>query len=202
MLGKFGMLVTLTCLFAACVWAQGLTTQASKNDWEEINFEFNTAILSDGYPTLLYLADALHNHPGWHVKVEGNTDNLGSNRYNEKLGLARANTVRDFLVKYGATAGQIETTTRGKTNPEVQGFKRTYNKTDVARWMNRRVVLTVTDETGKLIPFPPVEPPKPPSQAEMPCCKDILDRLDKLTALLDRVLKDNDALRDELKKHQ
>src|SRR3954465_7353938 len=80
--------------------AQGLDTRASKNDWEEINFEFNSAVLSDGYPSLLRLAELLSKNPGYRVRVEGHTDGIGSVSANEKLGLSRANTVRDFLVKY------------------------------------------------------------------------------------------------------
>ncbi len=34
----------------------------TKEDWEEINFEFNSSILSDGYPSLLRLADLLSQH--------------------------------------------------------------------------------------------------------------------------------------------
>src|SRR5438270_10965902 len=104
MLHRFATLTGVLCLAAMCVQAQGLNTNASKGDWEEINFEFNSAVLSDGYPSLLRLADLLKNNQGYRVRVEGNTDNLGGGRYNEKLGLDRANAVRDFLVKYGARA--------------------------------------------------------------------------------------------------
>ena len=148
---KFAMLCSLSCILSASLLAQGLNTQASKDDWEEINFEFNSAVLSDGYPSLLRLADLLHKHAGYRVKVEGNTDNIGNERSNEKLGLARANTVRDFLVKYGATAGQIDVSTRGKRDPKYPGYKTRYSKTDVPRWMNRRVVITATDENGKTV---------------------------------------------------
>jgi hypothetical protein len=51
----FVLLVALS--LGAGAFAQGLTTSASKDDWEEINFEFNSSILSDGYPSLLRLAD-------------------------------------------------------------------------------------------------------------------------------------------------
>ncbi len=205
MLRKFGMLLSLSCISAACVWAQGLTTQASKDDWEEINFEFNSAVLSDGYPSLLCLADRLHKNPGYHVKVEGNADNIGSNRFNERLGLARATTVKDFLVKYGAAAGQVEVASRGKNNPEVQGFKGRYSKTDVPRWMNRRVVLTVTDDAGKVVTsgcnenFRPVEPPK---NTGLECCNDILKKLDELANLLNQMRNDNADLRKQLADHQ
>src|SRR3981081_3730474 len=88
------------------LFAQGLDTPASKDDWEEINFEFNSSVLVDGFPSLLRLADLLQKHPGYKVKVEGHTDVIGSDKFNEKLGIARATAVRDFLVKYGARPTQ------------------------------------------------------------------------------------------------
>ena len=200
---KFAMLLTLSCISAASLLAQGLTTQASKDDWEEINFEFNSAVLSDGYPSLLRLADALHKNSGYHVKVEGNTDNIGSERTNEKLGLARANTVRDFLAKYGATASQIDVSTRGKKDPKYPGFKPGYSVTDVSRWMNRRVVLTVTDQNGKTVSDGGVADANkalgPALVASGPnCCDDILKRLDSISALLNDLKGQNAGLRKEL----
>ena len=83
-------------LLASGVFAQGLNPPSTqtKDDWEEINFEFNSSILSDGYPSLLRLADLLSQHRDYHVKVTGNTDYVGSARYNDKLAMARANTVK------------------------------------------------------------------------------------------------------------
>ena len=60
-------------------------------------------------------------NPGYKVRVEGHTDVIGGIQYNDRLGLARANAVRDFLVKYGAQAGQIEVTSEGKANPRYPG---------------------------------------------------------------------------------
>src|SRR5580704_12619828 len=134
----FGMLST-------SLFAQGLTTNQTKEDWEEINFEFNSSILSDGYPSLLRLADILSQHRDYHVKITGNTDYVGSARYNDRLAMRRAEAVRDFLVKYGANAGQIATAGDGKADPEVS------NKTKEGRFMNRRVVMTVTDGQGKVV---------------------------------------------------
>ena len=72
---------------ASGLFAQGLNPPGTqtKEDWEEINFEFNSSILSDGYPSLLRLADLLSQHRDYHVKVTGNTDSIGSARYNDKL---------------------------------------------------------------------------------------------------------------------
>src|SRR5258707_14909370 len=100
-------------LLAASVYAQGLDTQATKDDWEEINFEFNSSVLVDGFPSLLRLGELLQKNPAYKVKLEGHTDRIGGDQFNDKRGMARASPVRDFLVKYGARAGQFEVTTRG-----------------------------------------------------------------------------------------
>ena len=50
-------------LLASGLYAQGTNPGGQqKDDWEEINFEFNSSILSDGYPSLLRLADLLREH--------------------------------------------------------------------------------------------------------------------------------------------
>src|ERR1043166_462237 len=94
-------------LMASCLYAQGLNTGGqAKDDWEEINFEFNSSILSDGYPSLLRLAELLSQHRDYRVKVTGHTDYVGSAAYNDKLALSRAESVKAFLVKYGANDSQ------------------------------------------------------------------------------------------------
>ncbi len=180
MLLRWTTLTALSVVFAASIGAQGINTHASPNDWEEINFEFNSAVLSDGFPSLLRLSDLLKANAGYHVRVEGNTDNLGSQRYNEKLGQERADAVKAFLVHYGANPSQIEAVTRGKGNPEVPGYRNRYSRTDVARWMNRRVVVTVTDQNGKVIGEGGMNQVLPAMQEPSKCCDDILKRLDKL----------------------
>src|ERR1041385_8635781 len=133
-------------LLASSLYAQGANPGGQqKDDWEEINFEFNSSILSDGYPSLLRLADVLKEHPDYKVKVTGHTDFVGSANYNDKLAMARAESVKAFLVKYGVNPAAISTSGDGKRSPEVD------NKTKEGRFMNRRVVLAVTDGQGRLI---------------------------------------------------
>jgi len=205
MLRKFGALLLVLPIMAIGVYAQGINTNASSNDWEEINFEFNSSVLVDGFPSLLRLAELLQKNPGFKVKVEGHTDRIGNDRANERLGLARANAVRDFLVKYGARASQIETSTRGRIDPKYAGQKPTFTRTDEARWMNRRVALTVMDDQGRTVgaggagdAIRAIEPAKP---AMADCCSEVLKRLDKLDEI-ERMLKDladqNAALRKEV----
>ena len=82
-------------LLAVSLFGQGLDTQATKDDWEEINFDYNSSVLVDGFPSLLRLAELLEQHPGYKVRIEGHTDGLGSDAFNQRLGLDRANTVRE-----------------------------------------------------------------------------------------------------------
>lgn len=176
-----------------------INTTQTKENWEEINFEFNSAILTDGFPSLLRLAELMGKHPDYRVRLEGHTDYVGSVAYNERLALARANTVRDFLIKYGAPAGQIQTSGQGKRNPEVE------NRTKEGRFVNRRVVLTVIDGQGKVVSEggvgEAIEGFKDFMKKQEECCSNILKRLDKLDEILAamRDLKgENDKLRTDL----
>jgi hypothetical protein len=202
-------LLSTALLLGACLWAQGLDTQASKDDWEEINFDFNSSVLVDGFPSLLRLAELLQTNAGYHVRIEGHTDGIGSDTFNQRLGLARANTVRDFLVKYGSRTNQIETLTRGKAAPKIADPNPRLRATDEARYMNRRVVLTVTDDQGRTVgaggagdairAITSTAPPPPAGVAD--CCSEVLKRLDKLDDIA-KMLKDladqNAALRKEV----
>jgi len=202
-------LLSTALLVGTGLWAQGLDTQASKDDWEEINFDFNSSVLVDGFPSLLRLAELLQANGGYHVRVEGHTDGIGSDSFNQKLGLARANTVLDFLVKYGARTNQIETITRGKAAPKVPDPNPKLRPTDEIRYMNRRVVLTVTDDQGRTVGAGGAgdairaiaNATPPPAAGVADCCSEVLKRLDKLDDIA-KLLKDladqNAALRKDL----
>lgn len=191
--GAFGLL-------ASTLFAQGLNTGGqTKDDWEEINFEFNSSILSDGYPSLLRLADLLAQHRDYRVRVTGNTDYVGSAKYNDRLALQRAESVKAFLVKYGASPDQVTTAGDGKRAPEVD------NRTKEGRFMNRRVVLTVTDATGKVVKEGGISDVLKGLQdfmkQQQDCCAQILKRLDKLDdilAALKNLQGENDKLQGEL----
>lgn len=53
------------------------------------------------------------------VVIEGHTDRLGSQRYNQKLSERRAENVKKYLVSKGVAAGKIETIGMGKTVPAI-----------------------------------------------------------------------------------
>ena len=117
--------------------------------------------------------------------------------------MARANMVRDFLVKYGARPGQIDVGTRGKVDPKYPGQKPTYTKTDEARWMNRRVVLTVMDDQGRTVSaagvgdaIRAIEPPKPQRHdGLLQRSSEALDKLDDIAKVLKDLADQNAELR-------
>jgi outer membrane protein OmpA-like peptidoglycan-associated protein len=72
------------------------------------------------------------------IICEGHTCNTGKAEYNLKLGLKRANVVRDYLIRKGGySADKIEAISKGQTSPIVP------NDTEANRKKNRRVVLII-----------------------------------------------------------
>ena len=63
----------------------------------------------------------------------GHTDSIGSNAYNQKLSVRRANSVKAYLVSKGIEANRIYTEGKSETQPVAD------NKTKEGRAKNRRV---------------------------------------------------------------
>ena len=74
------------------------------------------------------------------VAVEGHTDSVGSDEFNQALSERRAQAVRDYLVQQGATDSMITFRGLGKTQPIAS------NDTPDGRQRNRRVELVVSGE--------------------------------------------------------
>lgn len=79
-------------------------------------------------------------HPGLNLEIEGHTDSVGSDEYNQHLSEQRANSVRDYLVAQGLSGGTISAVGLGKADPV------TTNSTPSGRQQNRRVELVVSGE--------------------------------------------------------
>jgi peptidoglycan-associated lipoprotein len=109
------------------------------------DFAFNSATLDEqDKPALQDFASTIGKyHPGVLVTVEGFADPAGSRTYNKKLGMQRAEAVRDFLVSNGLSADQVRAVSYGEdSNRQVaKGATRDQGRD------NRRVSLTV-DATG------------------------------------------------------
>ncbi len=73
------------------------------------------------------------------INVQGNTDAIGSEASNTRLGQQRADQVRDYLVSKGVAASRITTSTAGEGNPLAP------NNTDNGRATNRRVLITLSN---------------------------------------------------------
>jgi outer membrane protein OmpA-like peptidoglycan-associated protein len=106
----------------------------------DVNFEFDKSGLTTlGRGKAQQIADLLGESPGMHVVLEGHTDYKGSESYNEKLGMKRAETVRKILLELGAPASSVSTVTFGKAQPALS------QQTDWARAVNRRVEVHLDD---------------------------------------------------------
>jgi len=79
-------------------------------------------------------------HPGLTLEVEGHTDNVGGDEYNQKLSEQRAGAVRDYLVQNGLKSEAITSRGFGKTKPVAD------NGTSAGRQQNRRVELVVSGD--------------------------------------------------------
>ncbi|MBY0505649.1 MAG: OmpA family protein [Bryobacteraceae bacterium] len=174
---------------------------AQRDDWEEINFEYNQSVLTDGFPSLLRLAELLKENPGYKVKLEGHGDQIGPDNYNDALGQRRADSVKAFLVKYGTKSSQLEAISRGKRSPKVP------DTSPLARFMNRRVTMTVTDGDGKQVSAGGVgdaikaimDQLKMMQAKSEQCCTDILSRLNKLDDIL-KALRDLNQMNGDLRR--
>ena len=71
------------------------------------------------------------------VLAVGHTDALGSDAYNQKLSVARAESVKTYMVSQGMPAGKIKVEGRGKNQPIAS------NDTEEGRAKNRRVEVTL-----------------------------------------------------------
>jgi len=79
-------------------------------------------------------------YPTLHVQIEGHTDSVGSDEYNQDLSEKRAGAVRDYFVQQGIAADSIESRGFGKTQPIAT------NETAEGRQQNRRVELVLSGD--------------------------------------------------------
>jgi outer membrane protein OmpA-like peptidoglycan-associated protein len=109
--------------------AEGVYTTRS------IFFDFNSSeIRPESTPELERLRTMLGEYREA-VVVEGHTDAVGSDAYNQQLSQGRAEAVKAYLVGKGSNAALIQAVGKGETEPIAD------NETDDGRQANRRVVV-------------------------------------------------------------
>jgi outer membrane protein OmpA-like peptidoglycan-associated protein len=89
---------------------------------------------------LAKVAGILSGHPSLRMQVEGYTDSVGSDDYNQLLSEHRATSVRDYLTQSGIPLDSVTAKGFGKTQPAAS------NNTSTGRQQNRRVELVISGE--------------------------------------------------------
>ena len=103
-----------------------------------INFDFNKATIKpESFPILYNAVEILLKNPDVKVEIQGHTDNIGSDQYNQKLSLERAIAVKNFFVAKGVASNRLTTVGYGETKPIKD------NNTEQGRSLNRRIELKV-----------------------------------------------------------
>jgi outer membrane protein OmpA-like peptidoglycan-associated protein len=117
--------------------ARGLIVNLS-----DVLFDFNQASLKPGArEKLSKLAGILLAYPGsYHIEVEGHTDAVGSQDYNQRLSEDRAQSVSSYLLRAGIASDRVVAVRGfGKQRPVAT------NDTPEGRQMNRRVEIVISD---------------------------------------------------------
>jgi OOP family OmpA-OmpF porin len=98
---------------------------------------------ADSMAILDQAVDTLNRYPQVQIEIDGYTDSVGTDKYNQGLSERRANIVDGYLTSHGITSDRITA---------VQGFGETHpidtNKTAAGRQRNRRVELVVQGQNA------------------------------------------------------
>ncbi len=109
---------------------------------ESVQFAYDKAKLSEQAKKALdiFANVLIKENEGVYIEIQGHTDNIGSEEYNYKLGLARAEAVRNYLhTAHNLPLHHMSSFSYGETEPAVS------NDTRDKRAQNRRVMLIVME---------------------------------------------------------
>ena len=101
----------------------------------DVKFDFNKSDVKEGSQAdIKSLADFMKQYPQTSTTVEGHTDAIGSDAYNQGLSERRANAVRDVLVnQHGIDSSRVSSVGYGESRPVAD------NDSESGRAINRRV---------------------------------------------------------------
>jgi OmpA-OmpF porin, OOP family len=106
-----------------------------------IKFKTNSAeITPDSYTAPDHVADLLKSNAKMNMRIEGHTDNIGSEQYNLSLSSQRAASVKRYFVERHMVAdNRLTTIGKGEANPIAD------NVMEAGRNANRRVEIHAAD---------------------------------------------------------
>lgn len=131
--------------------AAALTDLGATTSPTEIRIELSSDVLFDfdkynllpkAIPTLEKVATVISSYPGAACTIEGHTDSLGNERYNQKLSEQRADSVRKWLEQKGVQA-RFATRGYGKSKPVAPNTLPNGKDNPDGRQKNRRVEIVV-----------------------------------------------------------
>lgn len=105
-----------------------------------ILFEFDRTSCTPDQQTETGVAEFktwIDKHPEAVIQVTGHTDFVGTQQYNNELGLKRAQSVKNYLVSKGIPEGRITIDSRGEDQPAAD------NITSAGRSKNRRAEISI-----------------------------------------------------------
>jgi outer membrane protein OmpA-like peptidoglycan-associated protein len=107
----------------------------------DVLFDFNKYTLKpEAREKLAKISGIVLAYPDLKLNIEGFTDSIGSEEYNQKLSEERASSVRGYLVSQGLKPDSISAIGLGKSNPVAD------NATPHGRQLNRRVEMVVSGD--------------------------------------------------------
>jgi len=108
-----------------------------------VNFDYDKAnIKAEFAPVLDEAAQTLKDNPEINVRIEGHTDSIGSDSYNQRLSERRAQAVKAYLVSRGVAASRLSTEGKGESEPIADNMRNGRDNPE-GRAMNRRAELKV-----------------------------------------------------------
>jgi len=103
-----------------------------------IFFDFNSAKLKPAsFSELNKVVRLLKANPDISIRINGHTDNIGTDEYNLDLSLRRAKAVYDYLIENGIAPGRLAYKGFGSTRPVTE------NQTEKGRAQNRRTEIVI-----------------------------------------------------------
>ena len=107
----------------------------------DVLFDFNKYTLKpEARERLARISGIVLAYPDLKLQIEGYTDSIGSDEYNQTLSEKRAESVRDYLVSSGVSMNNVAAEGLGKADPVAD------NSTAAGRKLNRRVEMIVSGD--------------------------------------------------------